>query len=171
MKVLLEGRPGVGKTTLMVRLADLLRAADVPLAGFLTREIRQGGRRTGFALETLAGEEGVLAHVELPGPPRVGKYGVDLQALERLAVPALLQAPPDAVVLVDELGKMELASPAFRKAVEALFSGPLTVVATVHSHPHPLTDALKRLPTATLVRVTTANRDGLPARLASRLLQ
>lgn len=171
MKVLLEGRPGVGKTTLIVRLADLLRAAGVPLAGFVTREIRHDGRRMGFALETLAGEEGILAHVELPGPPRVGKYGVDLQALERLAVPALLQASADAVVLVDELGKMELASPAFRKAVEALFTGPLTVVATVHSFHHPLTDALKRLPSVTLVQVTMANRDLLPAKLASRLVQ
>jgi nucleoside-triphosphatase len=73
MKLLLEGRPGVGKTTAVERIAALLRDAGVPVSGFVTREIRKGGQRVGFSLVTLDGEQGTLACVDLPGPPRIGK--------------------------------------------------------------------------------------------------
>jgi nucleoside-triphosphatase len=169
LRILVEGRPAVGKTTVARRLAGLLHAAGVPLVGFFTEEIREGGRRVGFALETLDGTRGVLAHVELAGPPRVGKYGVDLPAFERLALPALSSPPAEGVVLIDELGKMELASQAFRSAVSALLEKPVTVVVTVHVARHPFTDALKRRPDVELVRVTAHNRDELPAQLAARL--
>jgi nucleoside-triphosphatase len=85
--VLIEGRPGVGKTTVARRLGQFLRKAGVPLAGFVTEELREGGNRVGFALETFDGRHGVLAHVGLSGPPRVGKYGVDVGRL-REARPA-----------------------------------------------------------------------------------
>lgn len=167
--VLVEGRPAVGKTTVLRRLAEVLRQAGVPLAGFVTEELRERGHRVGFAIETFEGAGAVLAHVRLPGPPRVGKYGVDLPAFERLALPALASAPGASVVLIDELGKMELASEAFRAAVSELLDRPAAVVATVHLARHPFTDALRRRPGVEVVRVTARNRDELPARLAARL--
>ncbi len=167
-KVLLEGRPGIGKSTVARRLWGLLEARGVPLAGFVTDEIREAGRRVGFAVSTVGGDRGVLAHVELPGPPRVGRYGVDLSSFERLALPALA-APAGTVVLVDELGKMELASGAFRDRIEALFEGAGPLVATVHGSAHPATDALKRRRDVELLRVTVTNRDRLPEELADRL--
>lgn len=167
--VLVEGRPGVGKTTVARRLAALLRERGVPLAGFVTEELRERGRRVGFAIETFDGAHGVLAHVRLPGPPRVGKYGVDLAAFERLALPALASPPEHGVVLIDELGKMELASDAFRAGVSRLLEQPVALVATVHVARHPFTDALKHRPAAELVRVTVRNRGDLPERLAARL--
>jgi nucleoside-triphosphatase len=88
----------------------------LPVAGFVTREIREDGARMGFELETLDGRRGLLAHVDLRGGPRVGRYGVALDDLERLAVPALAAAD-DTIVVVDDLGKMELASESFRDAV------------------------------------------------------
>jgi nucleoside-triphosphatase len=169
LRVLVEGRPAVGKTTVARRLAAFLREADVPLAGFVTGELREHGRRVGFAMETFDGARAVLAHVGLPGPPRVGKYGVDLPAFERLALPALTALPEGGVVLIDELGKMELASEAFRAVVFQLLEQPVAVVATVHVARHPFTDALKGRPGVALVRVTAGNRDDLPAQLAARL--
>ena len=167
MKILLEGRPGVGKTTVARRLVDLLRGSGLHLAGFITEEIRERGRRVGFAVDSLAGGRGVLAHVDYPGPPTVGKYGVDLAEFERVALPAL-EADVD-VVAIDELGKMELASPAFRAAVARLFDREVALVATVHVRHHPLTDELKSRPGVEVVHVTERKRDALPRQLAARL--
>lgn len=169
MRILLEGRPGAGKSTIARRLADRLGRDGIPVSGFLTEELRESGRRLGFSLERFGGERGVLAHVDLPGPPRVGRYGVDLAAFERVAIPALEQAGKDEVAIIDELGKMELASDAFREAVAALLDRPVPVVATVQSASHAFTDALKRRRDVETMRVTTANRDELPELLAARL--
>jgi nucleoside-triphosphatase len=166
-RLLIEARPGAGKTTALSRLAERLEDAGVSLSGFLTREMRSKGRRVGFDIETFGGERGVLAHVDLPGPPRVGRYGVDLEEFERLALPAL--EAPASVVLIDELGKMELASERFRDAVLVMFEGDVPIVSTVHTFRHPFTDALKRRADVATVRLTAANRDGLPAELAERL--
>lgn len=166
-RLLLEGRPGSGKTTAAFRLVEIVRAEGMRVTGFLTRELREGDRRVGFMLETVDGRRGTLAHVRLRGGPRVGRYGVALADLERLAIPAL-RTDAD-VVVVDELGKMELASVAFRDAVLALFERSVAVVATVHTRPDPFTDELKRRPSVAVLRLTQANRDELPIAVASRL--
>jgi nucleoside-triphosphatase len=99
----------------------------------------------------------------------VGRYGVDLDAFERIALPALAGPQGEGVVVIDELGKMELASSRFRDAVSELLEGDLPVVATVHAHRHPFTDPLKGRPGIEVLRVTGATRDDLPTRLAERL--
>jgi nucleoside-triphosphatase len=170
MKVLLEGRPGVGKTTVVRRLAALLREPGLVLDGFVTEELREGRRRVGFSVETLDGERAVLAHVDLAGPPRVGKYGVDLAAFERVALPALARAGKAEFVLIDELGKMELASAPFRAAVTELFGQPARILATVQIARNPFTDELKGRADVETIRVSAANRGELPARLAERIL-
>jgi nucleoside-triphosphatase len=167
MRVLLEGRPGVGKTTVARRLVERLAVAGIPVTGFITEEIREGRNRVGFSVEAISGPRAVLAHVDLAGRPRVGKYGVDLKAFELVALPSL-QAAQGAVV-IDELGKMELASAPFRRAVTDLMEGSAPIVATVHAFPHPYTDELKRRPEVDVTRVTAANRDALPDALAGRL--
>jgi nucleoside-triphosphatase len=167
MLMLIEARPGTGKTTALQRLAELLRTRGVTLAGFVTEEIRDGRRRVGFTIETLGGERGTLAHQELPGPPKVGRYEVAIAEFERLALPAL-RVPADAI-LIDELGKMELASLAFRDAVADLVKGDTPIVATVHAFRDPFTDALKRRPDAEVTRLTHENRDELPGLLAQKL--
>jgi nucleoside-triphosphatase len=164
---LIEARPGAGKTTIMQRLAEQLRERGVTLAGFVTEEIREGGKRVGFSVETLGGERGTLAHRKFSGPPRVGRYGVAVGEFERFALPALRL--PAAVILIDELGKMELASLAFRDAVAELLEADTPVVATVHASRDPFTDALKRRPDTEVVRLTRENRDDLPRLLAQNL--
>jgi nucleoside-triphosphatase len=163
--VLIEGRPGSGKTTVARRVVDLLRDRGADVAGFTTEEIREGRRRVGFAVESVSGERAVMAHVSLPGPPRVGKYGVDLAAFDQVALPAL--ASRGDVVVIDELGKMELASAAFREAVADVFDADVAVVATVHRFPDPFTDALKR--GHEVIEVKAENRGRLPGQIADRL--
>jgi nucleoside-triphosphatase len=168
-RLLLEGRPGIGKSIIARRLVGLLQQVGVPVAGFTTQELRGHGRREGSTVESVAGERAVLAHVSLPGPHRVSRYGVDLRAFERIALPALRPPGPGGVVVVDEVGRMELFSAAFRDAVTDLLGQDVALVATVQAARHPFTDALKRRPDVQVVRVTEANRDAAPEQLAARL--
>ncbi len=170
-RLLLEGRPGVGKTTVARRVVGLLQGQGVPVTGFTTEEIRRGRRREGFAVETIEGQRETLAHLDLPGPPRVGRYGVDLAAFERVVLPVLEEVPKARVVVIDELGKMELASAPFRTAVGRLFREEVSLVATVHVFRDEFTDALKRRGDVEVMRISASNRDSLPEEIVARLIQ
>jgi nucleoside-triphosphatase len=164
---LLTGRPGVGKTTC---LRGTLEHLGCPAGGFFTEEIREAGERVGFALVTLDGRRATLAHVRRRGGPRVGKYGVDVEALDRLGVPAIREAVGRrALVVVDEIGKMEMASPAFGRAVEEALAADVTVLGTILGAAHPWADRIKRGRGVRVLEVTPANRDGLPEQLAAEI--
>ena len=169
LKLLVEGRPGVGKTTLVKRVVGSLQKAGFGVCGFTTGEIRIAGRRVGFAVEPIGGPTGVLAHVDLPGPPRVGRYGVDLAAFERAALPSLQQ--PGDVVVIDELGKMELASSRFVEAVHDLLASERSFLGSIHTHRHPVTDRIKQAPGIEKLGITVSNRDRLVEQITDRLLQ
>ena len=165
---LLTGRPGIGKTTALRRLAELL--GGWRLAGFYTEEVRVGGRRRGFGITTFDGREGMLADVGHRGPWRVGKYGVDVEGFERLVCPILEAAAEEAdVVLVDEIGKMECFSRRFCEAVERLADAPTLLVATIAARGGSLIAAMKRRPDAQLHTLTLANRDDMPGTLLEEL--
>lgn len=138
--LLLTGPPGVGKTTL---LRQLLGSLEVPADGFFTAELREGARRVGFTIEDLSGRRAVLAR-EAEGPtargrPRVGRYGVDVAALEAVGVAALERAVNRVpLVVIDEIGKMEACSPRFRAAVERALDAPgAVIVGTIAQAAHP----------------------------------
>jgi nucleoside-triphosphatase len=167
-KILLTGRPGVGKTTVIRKVV----AGGVPAAGgFLTEEIREGGRRMGFRVRDIhSGREAVLSHVDRGGRPRVGKYGVDVAAFNRVGVAALREAVGrPGCVIIDEIGKMELCSGAFREAVTAAMDADQAVLGTIAIHRRPFLDALRARADVTVMEVTPANRDELPARLIELL--
>jgi nucleoside-triphosphatase len=160
--LLLTGVPGIGKTTVIRRAAAALDERRVK--GFTTAEIRSGGQRVGFALETFDGRSTVFAHVDIRSPPRVGKYGVDVGALDQLVHSAL--APHAAqVYLIDEIGKMECLSSRFVKAVTTLLDSAALVVATIAARGGGLIEDARRRPDAELWTVTRANRDGLPQKV------
>jgi nucleoside-triphosphatase len=157
--VLLTGQPGVGKTSLIRKLP-----AAVPRTwgGFYTQELRGNGGRLGFEIITLDGQRAVLAHVHRRGPPRVGKYGVYVENVDAVAVPAVERAVREAeYVAIDEIGKMELLSDAFRAAVLHAVQSPKTVVGTILWRSHPWTDALRCTPDVSVITVTLANRESL----------
>lgn len=167
--VLLTGRPGVGKTTVVRAVVE---RCGLPAGGFYTAEIRQGGARQGFKLVTLDGEEAVMAHVDIPGRPRVGKYGVNVSAIDRVGVPAIERAvQAGGLVVVDEIGPMELYSEAFKAAVLRAVESGRPVLATIMLRPNPWADGLKRRPGVRLIQVTMANRDALPEQLVAMFIR
>lgn len=169
-RILLTGRPGCGKTTVVRRVIDGIGPGRC--VGFYTEEVRQRGRRVGFDVVTLDGRRGPLARVGAPGP-RVGRYGVDLASFERLAVSALEVGlrTPSLLLVIDEIGKMELFSPRFVELLEPVFDAqaPHAVVGTVMSGRHRQVDALRRSLGVRVVAVTVENRDRLPRQLIAEL--
>lgn len=166
--LLLTGAPGVGKTTVIRRVAAQLEMGQ--LRGFFTEEIREGGGRRGFRLVGFQGEERVLAHVAFPKDHRVGKYGVNVAAMDDAAA-LLAPESPAGAYLVDEIGRMECLSERFVFAMRALFAGRTPVVATVALRGAGFIAEAKRLPQSLLWEVTHGIRDEVPARVKSWLTE
>ena len=118
-------------------------------------------------VEAVSGAQEVLAHGGLPGPPRVGRYGVDLAAFERVALPALPIPRTGGVVVVDELGKMELASAAFGEAVVELLERDVAVVATIHLARHQLSSPMRSGAALTSGWSGSPKRPATPCRASS----
>ena len=156
MNVLLSGRPGCGKTTVVEAVLAALPPGAA--AGFFTREIRERGVRRGFAIRTLDGRTAVLASVSLPEGPRVGRYWVDVGALEAVAVPALTPRQGVRLLVVDEIGKMECLSGRFCDAVRRALDAPLSVLATIAQQGGGFIAEVRRREDVTLHEVTRENR-------------
>jgi len=164
--IFLTGRPGCGKTTVLLKTIEELKQKGFSVGGMISREVREGGLRVGFKIVDLDTEnEGWLAHVRQPRGPKVGKYTVCLEELESIGVNAVLKATEKAdITVIDEVGPMELSSQSFKKAVmEALNSGK-TVLGTIHYRAKdPIVLAIKKREDVQIIEVTLANRDKLPA--------
>lgn len=157
--LLITGMPGVGKTTVLRRVAERLRGVRV--GGFYTEELREAGTRTGFRLVDFEANALTFAHVGFSGP-RVSRYGVDVAALDARADALLAPRRDVTVYLVDEIGKMECLSPRFVAAMRNLLASGSRVVATVAKKGEGIIAEAKRWPGATLWEVTHDNRDRLP---------
>jgi nucleoside-triphosphatase len=168
LNLLVTGRPGVGKTTLVERILEQLRGS-LRLAGFTTAEERDpSGQRRGFRILTLDGEQAELARVGLRSTVQVGRYGVNLQDFERLVLPELVRRDVDLLV-IDEIGKMECASERFRRAVEDVLQAQVSVLATLGNARLPFFLALRARPDVEVLTLTEHNRDAMVAELCSRL--
>lgn len=161
--VLVTGYPGVGKTTLIRRVLWGLPPA-LTLTGFFTSEMREGGRRVGFEIETLDGRRGILSHVRFRSPHRVGRYGVDLRGFEQLVLP-LLRAGAANLCIVDEIGKMECLSGAFVRAVTELLDGETPVFGSIALKGGCFIDRVKARRDVTIVAVTAGTRDDVAGAL------
>jgi nucleoside-triphosphatase len=140
-----------------------------PSGGFYTEEMRKSGRRVGFKLVTLDGKEAVFAHVNFKTPERLGKYGLDLSALETIGVEAVREAVgARRLVVIDEIGPMEVRSTPFRNAVLDALDSEVAMLATIVARSLPFTDAIKVRSGVTVLEVRLDNREELVSKLSDR---
>ena len=167
-KILLTGLPGCGKTTAIMKIIDALDCEKV--AGFYTQEIRQNNVRKGFSWKRLDGADGILAHINIKGPLKVGKYGVDVAGFEESVVPILGVGRADVeLFVIDEIGKMECFSEKFVAAVRRLFASEKSVLATVAQKGAGFISEVKNYPNIKLFNLTRSDRDKTVAEI-SRIL-
>jgi nucleoside-triphosphatase len=169
--VFVTGAPGVGKTTLMQRIHDHYKNKGLRVEGMVTREVRKGDERIGFKITDLSsGAEGWLARTGDSFGPRIGKYSVDSEDLEEIGVGALKRAAEGSadLVLVDEIGPMEMTSRPFRDPLAKLLSHQGIVIATVKYGSHyPEVERASGTAEGVSLEVLRGNRDEVMQRITS----
>jgi nucleoside-triphosphatase len=166
-KTLITGKPGVGKTTLVRKVVERMRR--VSMVGFYTSEIRSNEKRSGFELRGISGERRVLAHVNIQSRHRVGRYGVDIAGFEVFLDQLDLLNPGVGLVVIDEIGKMELFSNRFRTMLRAVLDSNRQLIATIALHGGGLIQEIKARPDVHLLEVDRNNRDHLVAEIVGQI--
>jgi nucleoside-triphosphatase len=157
--LLVTGMPGTGKTTLIRKVLERL-PPGMTVSGFFTAEIREAGDRVGFAINTLDGQSGLLAHIRTGGRARVGRYGVDVAGFEGMVLP-ILEAGRAGLYVIDEIGKMECFSRAFCDSVRALLDSETPLLGTVALKGGGFIAEVKARSNVALFEMTVKNRDHL----------
>ncbi len=162
--ILITGRPGIGKTTLIKKIINDFKDKHV-LVGFYTEEVRQHGVRVGFRIINLEGASDWLAHIEyFRGGPRIGKYWVNIDAIKRVGISTLINNLSKAeLIIIDEIGPMELLHPDFLNTINMVVNSEKPIIATIHekySRYRELSSLVHRDDTELIV-LTLSNRDSI----------
>jgi len=159
MNYLLTGLPKAGKTTLLKKVVAKLQK---PAKGFFTEEIKDGGVRVGFIIVTLSGCKGILSHRDFRSKYRVGKYGVNVDEFDRIGTKEIEEAlKQKKLVIIDEIGKMELFSERFREVVWKALDSENSVLGTIMAKGNPFADRVKKREDVKIFEVTEENRNRL----------
>jgi len=156
--ILITGPPGCGKSTVIEKVVNRM---EEPVGGFFTREIKESGRRVGFSINTVDGREGILAHQNIRSQFRVGKYGVNIEDIDSLAVSAIIPAQRKQVIVIDEIGKMECFSDLFKKTLIQVLDSPNCVIGSIALKGGSFIQGIKNRDDVTVSSVTPETRDSL----------
>lgn len=172
--LLITGNPGIGKTTLLMKAVDTLKDRGYHIGGMISRELREAGKRVGFEILDLnSSRSGWLAHVNQKDGPKIGKYRVNIEDLNRIGAQAISYAVANcAIVAIDEIGPMELCSAKFKHATHKALESRKPILAVVHwkAHDKLICEAKNREDAETFA-VTQENRDKLPELLIQRIIK
>jgi len=170
---LLTGAPGVGKSTIVSKVILRLKSSGVIVGGCSTLERREKGVRVGFDLVNLTdGTKGQLASISSSLGPKVGRYRVNLRDLDKIGANGLVNAAASSeLIVIDEVGPMELVSPEFRRGVRACLESGKPILAVVHERlEDDLLEELKRQADE-MLSVTLENRETIADSLTASLLK
>ncbi len=166
MIILITGKPGIGKSTLIQKLID---SYDKPMEWVVTQELRsEGGQRVGFQAINSAGETATISHKHtIESNTVIGENKVDVEAIDQMFS---LDTLIEKLLLVDEIGPIQLLSSAFAQSLQQLLRNSPTklLVATIHQSDTRLAQ-YRNAKDIMLVTVSEKNRDFLPSALISVL--
>ena len=165
LRIAVTGSPGVGKSTLVAKVTS---GTKLRVGGVLARDRRYKDRRTGFELLDLStGMVGILAD-EAGDGPQLGKYRVHLDDLDLIGAQAVENALGCDLIVVDEVGPMELSSHRFVLAVEKAIASPKPMLVVLHQWSnHRLAKKIRG--SFRVLTVTRENRDSLADEIAKAL--
>jgi len=181
-KIGITGLPRSGKSAVMQKVVSMLsderveemraRGDDVEaaklLGGMRCEPLVEDGERVGFkCINYQTGEEAVMAHKKIDSRTRVLGYGIDPEALDRVAVPAIREAMEEyEVIVIDEIGKFSVESEAFVEIVRKAMEVDKPTLVTLHKKSrHPLLQDIRRRDDARILEVTPVNRALLPYKI------
>jgi len=170
--ILVTGPPGCGKSTLIIRIAGKL---TVRARGFTTAEIRSpDGIRKGFRITTIDGAEGILSHKDLREGPRVGRYRVNLKDLDSIGTTEIEEAlddPLTALIVVDEIARMELSSRNFKGVVTRALDSQKLLLGTIQLRRSPFLDAVREREDTVVVTIERGRLDEAERQVMSFLVK
>ena len=148
-----------------MKLINYCLENNIPIDGFLTPEVREGNKRIGFDIECITTKEKRrLARVgNFETPYKLGKYHIFIEDFEAIITQLEnLELKKLKLIIIDEIGKMELFSRKFQTFIKFIFNSNLNIIATIGQNlRHPLKDYLLNLPDILLYTLTRENSQTL----------
>lgn len=169
IKIGITGLPGSGKTNALIRVIEMLSTEEeLKIGGMIDEPVVDGRHRIGFTVrDILTGDSVVFAHIDFESKIMIGKLGVDLAKLEEVGVRAIKRACDECdIIVIDEVGKMEVESPAFIEAVKYALDADKPMIITLHKKSrNPLLQDIRRRDDVRILEVTPTNRNLLPHKI------
>ena len=169
-KIGITGMPSVGKTQTLVKIIEALEERGYTVEGMITEPIIEKKKRVGFyVIDWQTKNKAVFAHIDIDSKDKVGKYGVDTNALEQIGIPAIEKAILDEetnIIIIDEIGKMEMLSERFCEMVIEALDSDKPIMVTLHKKSRsPLLQDVRRRDDIRILEVTPVNRNLLPYKI------
>ncbi|MEM3406818.1 MAG: NTPase [Nitrososphaerota archaeon] len=168
--IFITGIPRIGKSTVLMRIIELLKREGIKIGGIITPEKREGNKRIGFLVkDIISGEEGTLAKIctSISNKPKFGKYIIDIEDFERIALKALDFSLKNCdIIAMDEIGRMEFFSLKFKEKIYEILNSNRIIIAVLHRD---FINQFKKY--GEIIEVTLENRNKLPEEIFKKILK
>ncbi len=165
LKIGISGSSGIQKSETIKAIIQMLDEEDISIGGMITEPIMEDNRRVGFqVMDWQTREKAVFAHLDLDSPIEVKGYGVDLDSLNEVGVKAIRNGANERdVILIDEIGKMQVKSDTFYDTVKKALEVDKPLILTFEKKSrNPLLQEIRRRDDVRMLELTDVNKDLLP---------